>query len=374
MGRCHKWIMKSLVFGRELGRGQFSRVFEASLETGEKFAVKQIDPEHVGMAEREAAILRQCAHPFVVRLIEQDGNSIMMELCESSLLQKIKDNTSLKTRPMSDGEREALQTCAQLGLALAKIHSTGNMHRDLKPANVFLRGGEVRLGDFGFSTSDQRMSDSRKGTPYYMAPEILESREYNRAVDVWSFGCILFELITCRTPFVTARTEQDLYDLQRSPLPIPLVLNASTQDLIRRLLSHDPSERISISSALCHPALAPFVSAEATKNPLVLAGTDVTLALLESGSSTPLSALGPLPRVPSLPDQPPPHSRPLRLMMPSITWLSPPPDVAAWPADPVGDFAVRFRGGSTRDAVTYCDRSDSIARRIAFILDAEGRV
>ena len=84
------------------------------------------------------------------------------------------------------------------------LHQNRILHRDLKPQNILIQKDVIKLGDFGFAkkmSATSNFLNSIKGTPLYIAPEILLARPYNHKVDVWSLGIILFELATGITPF-----------------------------------------------------------------------------------------------------------------------------------------------------------------------------
>tara|TARA_B110000459_G_C16583325_1_gene482430 strand:+ start:823 stop:1602 length:780 start_codon:yes stop_codon:yes gene_type:complete len=97
-------------------------------------------------------------------------------------------------------ERQVLDWTAQIALALDHIHGMRVMHRDLKTQNIFLgRGGVVKLGDFGISRVLERTDDfatTVAGTPYYLSPEVCQNQPYTLKSDVWSFGCVVYEM--CR--------------------------------------------------------------------------------------------------------------------------------------------------------------------------------
>lgn len=91
------------------------------------------------------------------------------------------------------------------------LHQTRILHRDLKPQNILLQKDTIKICDFGFAkkmSAATNFLNSIKGTPLYIAPEILLTRPYTHKVDVWSLGIILFELATGRTPFIASTIQQ----------------------------------------------------------------------------------------------------------------------------------------------------------------------
>lgn len=110
-------------------------------------------------------------------------------------------------------EWEAQRIFKQLADAMLCLHVQDVVHRDLKPANILLtEAGDVKLADFGLARTFDQQDDlmrTKVGTPYYLAPEVLESRPYDEKADLWSAGVILFQLISGRVPF-PARTEAEL--------------------------------------------------------------------------------------------------------------------------------------------------------------------
>eukprot|EP00662_Eupelagonemidae_sp_cell21_P048256 gene48256-14773_t len=180
------------------------------------------DPTEAAKAEKEVEILQALReHPHIIRYYhsfdewegvsgEQRVAHIVMEYCQKGDLSEfLKERTGPRLRhlPGSLISRWA----EQLLLGVGYLHDHGYLHRDLKPANVFITAGdELKLADFGISRTLGmcEMAQTMVGTPYYMAPEVMgvsaEGRShdgYNSKSDVWSLGCIIYQLCALRVPF-----------------------------------------------------------------------------------------------------------------------------------------------------------------------------
>lgn len=121
------------------------------------------------------------------------------------------------------------------------------MHRDMKPDNIFLTEcNECVIGDFGLSKllKTSNVAASIVGSPLYQAPEMLNQEIYSFEVDLWSFGCILYELCTLKKPFMANDMGELIDKINRSIIdPIPDIYGKDMQTLINRLLSIDPRKR-----------------------------------------------------------------------------------------------------------------------------------
>lgn len=143
----------------------------------------------------------------------------------------------------------------QICLAIKHIHDRKILHRDLKTQNVFLTSkGEVKIGDFGISRVLQHTYDCAQtaiGTPYYLSPEICQEKPYNQKSDIWSLGCILYEIVTLRHAFDASSMKGLVVKILRGTYPsIPSCYSQNLRDLIDEMLQKDPHKRPSIKRIL----------------------------------------------------------------------------------------------------------------------------
>lgn len=129
--------------------------------------------------------------------------------------------------------------------------------RDLKPHNVLLDNkGHAKLCDFGFArsmSSGTHLLTSIKGTPLYMAPELIQELPYDYKVDLWSLGCIMYELVAGRPPFKTRSMISLIYIIQNEAVRWPNYLSENCVDFLKGLLEKDPIKRFSWNDLLSHP-------------------------------------------------------------------------------------------------------------------------
>jgi NIMA (never in mitosis gene a)-related kinase len=159
-------------------------------------------------------------------------------------------------------EDDALKIFIQLVVALKYVHSRKVIHRDLKPQNIFLtRVGVVKLGDFGVSRTLESSVDlarTRCGTPYYLSPEIWDGQAYNSQADIWSAGCVLYELCTLQKPFQGQNVNQLLVAILQSRYqPLSSRYTDDLRSLVGRMLSQTPTDRPTAADIL----QLPFITA-----------------------------------------------------------------------------------------------------------------
>eukprot|EP00599_Poterioochromonas_sp_BG-1_P006361 CAMPEP_0173142318 /NCGR_PEP_ID=MMETSP1105-20130129/6021_1 /TAXON_ID=2985 /ORGANISM="Ochromonas sp., Strain BG-1" /LENGTH=996 /DNA_ID=CAMNT_0014055695 /DNA_START=91 /DNA_END=3081 /DNA_ORIENTATION=- len=197
-----------------LGKGSYGAAILVELRADpiQKFVIKEIvighlKPQEQQSAKNEAEVLHQMNHSnitsYIESFVENSKLYIVMEHADGG------DLTSAIQKKKTEGkywhEDEIMRIFVQICLALKHVHNANILHRDLKSQNIFLtQKGMVKLGDFGIAkvldaTDDQ--ARTQIGTPYYLSPEICESKPYGRKSDVWSLGVVLYELLALEMPF-----------------------------------------------------------------------------------------------------------------------------------------------------------------------------
>ncbi|NXD09879.1 NEK3 kinase, partial [Nothocercus nigrocapillus] len=243
-----------------LGEGSFGRallVHHAS--SNQKYAMKEIrlpvSSSNIENSRKEAVLLAKMKHPNIVAFkesFEADGHLyIVMEYCDDGdLMQKIKHQ-----RGKLFSEDTILHWFVQMCLGVKHIHDKRVLHRDIKSKNVFLtQNGKVKLGDFGSArllAHPVSYACTYVGTPYYVPPEVWESLPYNNKSDIWSLGCILYELCTLRHPFQANSWKHLILKICKGSYnPLPSHYSYELHYLIKQMFKRNPKNRPSATTIL----------------------------------------------------------------------------------------------------------------------------
>ena len=262
---------------REIGAGGMGTVYEAEREDlGVRVAVKVIDSRLATRADlvtrfrREARLIATLRHPNIVAIhdiaFDEEPFFFVMELLEGETLAK-----AIAAGEIS--ERRCAFIASQVLDALEAAHAASIVHRDLKPDNVFLTkmsgiGDVVKLLDFGVAKAigDESASLTQAGlvvgTPAYMAPEHARGERSDARSDVWAVGCVMYEMLARRQPFVASSYNALIHaiqhgepeDLQRLRVDVSPAMAA----IVRRAMSKDPDARFA-SAREMRDALATFL-------------------------------------------------------------------------------------------------------------------
>ncbi|XP_057608645.1 serine/threonine-protein kinase Nek3 isoform X1 [Chionomys nivalis] len=252
-----------------IGQGSFGRALLVQQESSnQKFAMKEVRlPKSFSdtqKSRKEAVLLAKMKHPNIVAFqesFEAEGHLyIVMEYCDGGdLMQKIKQQKG-KLLP----EDTILNWFVQICLGVNHIHKKRVLHRDIKSKNVFLtQSGKVKLGDFGSArllSSPMAFACTYVGTPYYVPPEIWENLPYNNKSDIWSLGCILYELCALKHPFQANSWKNLILKICQGPIPpLPALYSDKLHRLVKQMLKRSPSQRPSATTLLCRGSLVPLV-------------------------------------------------------------------------------------------------------------------
>ncbi|OAY42275.1 mitogen-activated protein kinase kinase kinase NPK1 [Manihot esculenta] len=258
--------------GELIGCGAFGHVYMGmNLDSGELLAVKQVliaangasrdrAQAQIRELEEEVKLLKNLSHPNIVRYLgtdrEEEALNILLEFVPggsiSSLLGKFGPFPEAVIRTYSK----------QLLVGLEYLHNNGIMHRDIKGANILVDNkGCIKLADFGASKQVVELATisgakSMKGTPYWMAPEVILQTGHSFSADIWSVGCTVIEMATGKPPW--SQQYQEVAALfyigsTKSHPEIPEHLSAEAKDFLLKCLQKEANMRPDASKLLQHP-------------------------------------------------------------------------------------------------------------------------
>ncbi|KAL8128158.1 mitogen-activated protein kinase kinase kinase 5-like [Apium graveolens] len=254
-----------------IGRGTYGSVYIAiNRNDGAMCAMKEVDvvsydsksAECIKQLEQEIKVLQQLDHPNIVQYlgseIIEDRFCIYLEYVHPGSV-----NSYVREHCGSITESVVRSFTRHILSGLAYLHSTNTIHRDIKGANLLVNAsGVVKLADFGLAKhlTKYAVNLSLKGSPYWMAPEVLQSMMRNDskpelafAVDIWSLGCTVIEMLTGKPPWSEFNGVQALFNvLNRSPT-IPETLSAEGKDFLEKCFQRNPADRPTAVQLLDHP-------------------------------------------------------------------------------------------------------------------------
>lgn len=198
--------------------------------------------------------MKKLSHPHIIQYIDSFIHNneliIVTEWAEKGDLKKlIKEK---EAEELQFEERTIWDFMRQIASALCHMHEKRIMHRDLKPANIFIGGdGKLKIGDLGLGrsfSSETLEAYSKVGTPLYMSPELIQDEGYTENADVWSLGCICYELAELKSPFRNKEEKMSLMDLfdnitKCNYRPLDAHYSAQLREAIRSMIVVDPTKR-----------------------------------------------------------------------------------------------------------------------------------
>lgn len=254
---------------KTIGKGSFGyAVLVRNIEEPSNlFVMKMIDIQKMSSKQQEEAlneieVLKRLDNPFIIRykesFVEKKVLCIVMDFADGgdlyNLINEYKKTKAYMPEPL------VRKIFTQLALGLLHVHTNKILHRDLKTQNIFLtKQRNVKLGDFGISRVLQHTYDVAKtaiGTPYYLSPEICQEKSYNHKSDVWSIGCILYEMLSLNHAFDGASMKQLILRILEGTYPSPPPhYSSEIKELLAMLLKTNPDERPGIYDILQMPVI-----------------------------------------------------------------------------------------------------------------------
>ena len=253
-----KLRLDDFVLKRTVGTGSFGRVHLAqSKVNGKHYAIKALDKydivrlKQVEHINNEPTILREISHPFLVNLWDafQDDTHLFM------VMDYVPGGElfSMLRKEKKFSEHTAKFYAAEVLLALAYLHENGIVYRDLKPENILIDArGHVKVTDFGFAKRVDDMTWTVCGTPDYLAPEIILSKGYTKAVDWWGLGVLIFEMVVGRAPFIDKNPVNLYQKILECQIDWPDDMTVELKDLLSNLLTNDIEGRFTCEEIKTH--------------------------------------------------------------------------------------------------------------------------
>lgn len=255
-----QWTLDDFEIGKPLGRGKFGSVYLArekstkyivALKVLQKSQLLKAGVEH--QLRREIEIQSHLRHRNILRMYGYfyDAKRIYLILEYSTggeLYKKL-------TNKGNFSEQLSARYICDLSQALSYCHSKHVIHRDIKPENLLIGAqGEIKIADFGWSVhAPTSRRNTLCGTLDYLPPEMVEGREHDEMVDVWSLGVLLYEFLIGCPPFEAEGHRATYSRISRVDLQFPPGVQHDAQDLISRLLRKDPKKRLPLDEVPKHP-------------------------------------------------------------------------------------------------------------------------
>lgn len=244
------WNLSDLDLRETVGTGTFGRVrLVKHKATGKYAALKILKKQEILRMKQvdhvlaEASILQEISHPFIVNMLrgymDKSRLYILLEYVVGGEL-----FSHLRKAGKFPNDVSKFYS-AEVILAFDYLHEKTIIYRDLKPENILLDcDGNIKITDFGFAKRVVERTFTLCGTPEYLAPEIIQSKGHNKAVDWWALGILLYEMIVGYPPFFDDSPMKIYEKILVGKVLFPRWVDAKAKDLIKGLLTLDPSKRL----------------------------------------------------------------------------------------------------------------------------------
>ncbi|CAD8139721.1 unnamed protein product [Paramecium pentaurelia] len=245
---------KEYIIKNCLGQGSFGKVYQAEILCSKKIVAIKVQNKISESEKKLIQVFKGKNFKNLVNIYDyQEQNNliyIVMEYCSHSLYDQIQKKTI--------NPKDIRYVLKQIMNGLSELHNEGLAHRDLKPENILICHLEDRgmmqevykLCDFGTSKQSDRLATECVGTPYYLAPEQILKQTYDKSVDIWALGAVMYELFT-NVPLFSGQTIEQIYsqilnlDINKK-IDSLQALEIKYKNLLKHMLIRNPQERINL--------------------------------------------------------------------------------------------------------------------------------
>ncbi|CAD8191181.1 unnamed protein product [Paramecium octaurelia] len=246
-----------------LGEGSYSQVYKVIRKSDQQvYAMKKVKLFDLKEKEKENAlnevrILASFDDPNIINykdaFIDENMLYIIMEFATQGDLQNKIKQAGNQLFP----ETEIWKALLQITKGLKKLHDNKIVHRDLKTANIFISNGNYKLGDLNVSKVTKKgLAYTQTGTPYYASPEVWRNEAYNSMSDIWSLGCVIYEMASLKLPFKAPDLQALCNKIQRGLFEcLPKQYSRDLQQIIVQMIQVQPMKRLSCNQILQSPLL-----------------------------------------------------------------------------------------------------------------------
>uniref|UniRef100_A0A8C7PD41 Serine/threonine-protein kinase 3 n=1 Tax=Oncorhynchus mykiss TaxID=8022 RepID=A0A8C7PD41_ONCMY len=245
----------------KLGEGSYGSVFKAiHKESGQVVAIKQV-PVESDLQEiiKEISIMQQCDSPYVVKYygsyFKNTDLWIVMEYCGAG---SVSDIIRLRNKTLTEDEIATILKSTLKGLEY--LHFMRKIHRDIKAGNILLNTeGHAKLADFGVAgqlTDTMAKRNTVIGTPFWMAPEVIQEIGYNCVADIWSLGITSIEMAEGKPPYADIHPMRAIFMIPTNPPPTfrkPELWTDNFTHFVKKCLVKNPEQRATATQLLQHP-------------------------------------------------------------------------------------------------------------------------
>jgi len=254
-----RWTERDFEIGKPLGQGKFGNVYLAREKKSNFIVALKVLWKDILLKcraekqlRREIKIQAKLRHPNILRLYGYfhdesriylileyaPGGEVFNELTKGRFSEKV----------------SARYICA-ISDALRYLHSMHVIHRDIKPENLlFSYDGTIKIADFGWSVhSPKGRRTTLCGTPDYLPPEIVNEKEHDYHVDIWSLGILTYEFLTAGPPFTGKNHDETYNKINKLEIRFPDYISEDARDFILRILQKEPKDRMPLSEIPFHP-------------------------------------------------------------------------------------------------------------------------